>query len=197
MHFLDPEDEIYRHILLDSKGFADADAPMPLYFRTTDEMLEEFSYLGKKKAYEVVVTNTNLVASWCEEVKPLPDGLFAPKLENSAEELNSLVWGKAHELYGEEPPQIVKDRIELELHGIIERQVRRDLHVRPEAGAELAGARLSGRLPWLRRLVHRGVSCRASRRSTPCRPTTAAPSASTRTSIADGRLRLRRGYAGH
>lgn len=57
-------------------------------------MLEEFSYLGKKKAYEVVVTNTNLVASWCEELKPLPDGLFAPKLENSAEELYSLVWGK-------------------------------------------------------------------------------------------------------
>ena len=85
-------------------------------------MLEEFSYLGKKKAYEVVVTNTNLVASWCEEVKPLPDGLFAPKLENSAEELYSLVWGKAHELYGEDPPQIVKDRIELELPGIIERK---------------------------------------------------------------------------
>ena len=122
VHFLDPEDEIYRHVLLDSKGFADADAPTPLYFRTTEEMLEEFSYLGKKKAYEVVVTNTNLVASWCEEVKPLPDGLFAPKLENSAEELYSLVWGKAHELYGEDPPQIVKDRIELELPGIIERK---------------------------------------------------------------------------
>ena len=85
VHFLDPEDEIYRHVLLDSKGFADADAPTPLYFRTTEEMLEEFSYLGKRKAYEVVVTNTNLVASWCEEVKPLPDGLFAPKLENSAD----------------------------------------------------------------------------------------------------------------
>ena len=157
VHFLDPEDEIYRHVLLDSKGFADADAPTPLYFRTTEEMLEEFSYLGKKKAYEVVVTNTNLVASWCEEVKPLPDGLFAPKLENSAEELYSLVWGKAHELYGEDPPQIVKDRIELELPGIIERQVRRHLHVRPEAGAELPGAWLSGRLPWFCRLVHRGV----------------------------------------
>ena len=122
VHFLDPEDEAYRRVLLDTKGFDDADAPNPLYFRTTQEMLEEFAYLGAKKAYEVVVTNTNLVASWCEEVKPLPDGLFAPKLENSAEELFNLVWDKAHELYGEDPPQIVKDRIELELPGIIERK---------------------------------------------------------------------------
>ena len=82
----------------------------------------EFAFLGEEKAYEVVVTNTQLVASWCDEVKPLPDGLFAPKLENSAEELYNLVWGKAHELYGEDPPQIVKDRIELELPGIIERK---------------------------------------------------------------------------
>lgn len=122
VHFLDPEDEAYRHILLDTKGFDDADAPNPLYFRTTQEMLEEFAYLGEEKAYEVVVTNTQLVASWCEEVKPLPDGLFAPKLENSAQELYDLVWGKAHELYGEDPPQIVKDRIQLELPGIIERK---------------------------------------------------------------------------
>ncbi len=122
VHFMDPEDEIYRHILLDTKGFDDADSPNPLYFRTTEEMLEEFSYLGKEKAYEVVVTNTQLVASWCEEVKPLPDGLFAPKLENSDQELYNLVWDKAHELYGEDPPQIVKDRIQLELPGIIERK---------------------------------------------------------------------------
>ena len=122
VHFLDPEDEAYRHVLLDTKGFDDADAPNPLYFRTTEEMLEEFAYLGEEKAYEVVVTNTQLVASWCDEVKPLPDGLFAPKLENSDKELYDLVWGKAHELYGEDPPQIVKDRIQLELPGIIERK---------------------------------------------------------------------------
>ena len=122
VHFLDPEEEIYRHVLLDTKGFDDADAPNPLYFRTTQEMLDEFAYLGAEKAYEVVVTNTNLVASWCEAVKPLPDGLFAPKLENSDKELFDLVWGKAHELYGEDPPQIVKDRIQLELPGIIERK---------------------------------------------------------------------------
>ena len=122
VHFLDPHDEIYRHILLDTKGFDDADSPNPLYFRTTEEMLEEFSYLGEEKAYEVVVTNTRLVASWCDRVAPLPKGLFAPKLENSDKELYDLVWGKAHELYGEDPPQIVRDRIQLELPGIIERK---------------------------------------------------------------------------
>lgn len=119
VHFLDPEDEPYRHVLLDSKGFDDADSPNPLYFRTTEEMLSEFSYLGKEEAYQVVVENTNLVADWCESIKPLPDGLFAPKLENSVEELNSLVWGKAKELYGETPPQIVVDRINAELTDII------------------------------------------------------------------------------
>src|SRR5699024_5684363 len=119
VHFLDPEDEIYRHILLASKGFDDADSPLPLYFKTTQEMLDEFAYLGKEKAYEVVVRNTNLVADWCEEVVPLPKGLFAPKIENSAEELTRLVWDKAHALYGEEPPQIVVDRINAELGDII------------------------------------------------------------------------------
>ena len=119
VHFLDPEDEIYRHILLASKGFEDADSPLPLYFKTTQEMLDEFAYLGKDKAHEVVVRNTNLVADWCEDVVPLPQGLFAPKIENSAEELTRLVWDKAHALYGEEPPQIVVDRINAELGDII------------------------------------------------------------------------------
>ncbi|MGI5963147.1 MAG: PolC-type DNA polymerase III [Lawsonibacter sp.] len=119
VHFLDPEDEIYRHILLSSKGFEDADEPLPIYFKTTDEMLEEFSYLGKEKAYEVVVKNTNLIADWCDPIQPLPKGLFAPKLEDSDGELKRLVWGKAHELYGDQPPQIVVDRIEAELGDII------------------------------------------------------------------------------
>ena len=119
VHFLDPEDEIYRHILLASKGFEDADSPLPIYFKTTGEMLEEFSYLGKKTAYEVVVRNTNLVADWCETVLPLPKGLFAPKLEDSDGELKRLVWGKAKDLYGENPPQIVVDRINTELGDII------------------------------------------------------------------------------
>ena len=119
VHFLDPQDEIYRHILLASKGFDDADQPLPIYFKTTEEMLQEFSYLGEEKAFEVVVTNTNLVASWCDPIPPLPKGLFAPKLENSDEELKELVWNKAHELYGEQPPQIVVDRINVELGDII------------------------------------------------------------------------------
>lgn len=119
VHFLDPEDEIYRHVLLATKGFEDADAPNPLYFRTTDEMLREFSYLGDETAREVVVTNTNLVAAWCDEIAPLPKGLFAPKLENSAEELTRLVWDKAKILYGEDLPQIVTDRINAELGDII------------------------------------------------------------------------------
>ena len=119
VHFLDPEDEIYRHILLASKGFEDADEDLPIYFKTTDEMLREFSYLGKEKAHEVVVKNTNLIASWCDPIEPLPQGLFAPKLEDSDGELKRLVWGKAHELYGENPPQIVVDRIEAELGDII------------------------------------------------------------------------------
>lgn len=119
VHFMDSEDEVYRKILLDTKGFDDADAPNPLYFRTTEEMLREFSYLGEETAYQVVVENTNLVADWCEEVKPLPDGLFTPKLENSAEELQRLVWDKTHELYGENPPDLVIKRVETELHDII------------------------------------------------------------------------------
>ena len=119
VHFMEPEDEVYRHVLLAAKEFEDADQPNPLYFRTTDEMLEEFSYLGREKAHEVVVDNPKLVADWCDNVRPLPDGLFAPKLENSDGELKDLVWSKAHRLYGEEPPQIVVDRINAELGDII------------------------------------------------------------------------------
>ncbi len=119
VHFLDPEDEIYRHVLLASKGFEDADSSLPIYFKTTQEMLDEFAYLGEEEAYNVVIRNTNLVADWCEHVVPLPKGLFAPKIERSAEELTRLVWDKAKALYGEEPPPIVVDRINAELGDII------------------------------------------------------------------------------
>ena len=111
--------KVYRHILLASKGFEDADESLPIYFKTTEEMLQEFAYLGKEKAREVVVTNTNLIADWCDPIDPLPQGLFAPKLEDSDGELKRLVWGKAHELYGENPPKLVTDRIEVELGDII------------------------------------------------------------------------------
>ena len=121
VHFLDPEDEIYRHVLLATKGFEDADAPNPLYFRTTDEMLEEFSYLGAETAREVVIDNPQLIAAWCGDLNPLPNGLFAPKLEDSEGELKRLVWGKAKRLYGDEPPQIVVDRINAELGDILMR----------------------------------------------------------------------------
>ena len=119
VHFLDPEDEIYRHILLASKGFEDANEPLPIYFKTTAEMLEEFSYLGEETAREVVVDNTNLIADWCERIDPLPQGLFPPKLENSAGELKQLVWDRVHDLYGDEPPAVVTDRVNVELGDII------------------------------------------------------------------------------
>ena len=119
VHFLNPEDEIYRHILLASKGFPDADKPNPLYFRSTDEMLQEFSYLGAEKAYEVVVTNPNLIADRCETIRPVPHNLFAPSIENSVEDLKSLVYGKMHRLYGENPPELIVKRVETELNDII------------------------------------------------------------------------------
>ena len=119
VHFMEPEEEIYRHILLAAKEFSDADSANPLYFRTTDEMLQEFSYLGEETAHRVVVDAPKVVADWCENVRPLPDGLFAPKLENSDGELRDLVWGKAHRLYGENPPQLIMDRINTELGDII------------------------------------------------------------------------------
>ena len=119
VHFLNPEDEILRHILLATKGFDDADKPNPLYFRTTDEMLREFAYLGEETAYEIVVTNPNYIADMCETVRPVPHNLFAPKIENSVEDLKSLVYGKMHRLYGENPPELIVKRVETELNDII------------------------------------------------------------------------------
>ena len=119
VHFLNPEDEVFRHILLATKGFADADKPMPLYFRTTDDMLTEFSYLGEEKAYEIVVENPNKIADMCETMRPVPHNLFAPKIENSVEDLKSLVYGKFRRLYGDNPPEVFAKRVETELHDII------------------------------------------------------------------------------
>ena len=119
VHFLNPEDEVFRHILLATKGFKDADKDNPLYFRTTDEMLSEFAYLGEEKAREIVITNPNLIADMCETLRPVPHNLFAPKIENSVEDLKDLVYGKLHRLYGDNPPELFVKRVETELHDII------------------------------------------------------------------------------
>ena len=119
VHFLDPEDEIFRHILLATKQMPDADRPLPLYFHTTDEMMAEFSYLGEEKAHEVVIQNPNLIVDWCETLRPVPHNLFAPKIENSVEDLKALVYGKLHRLYGENPPELVQKRVDTEMHDII------------------------------------------------------------------------------
>ena len=120
VHFQEPEDEVYRHILLASKKFADADAPLPIYFKTTEEMLEEFAYLGAEEAHRVVIDDPRSIADRIEEIELLPPGrLFPPRLENSEQELHDKVWNKCHELYGDEPPQLVVDRLNVELKSIL------------------------------------------------------------------------------
>ena len=120
VHFQEPEDEVYRHILLASKKFPDADAPLPIYFKTTDEMLKEFAYLGTETAHKVVIDDPRHIADCIEDIELLPPGqLFPPRLENSEQELHDMVWDKCHELYGEEPPQLFVDRLDVELKSIL------------------------------------------------------------------------------
>ena len=120
VHFMDPEDEIYRRILEAGQGFKDADNQAPLYLRTTEEMLEEFSYLGRDKAYEVVVTNTNLIADMCDQISPISPEKCPPHIEGCEQEIKDIAYGKAHELYGEELPDIVQERLDKELNSIIQ-----------------------------------------------------------------------------
>ena len=119
VHFIDPEDEIYRRIIMTGKGFSDADDQAPLYLRTTEEMLKEFEYLGPEKAEEVVITNPRKIADQCDRVCPIRDGKFPPIIENSDGMLRDICYNRAHEIYGENLPDIVSARLERELNSII------------------------------------------------------------------------------
>jgi DNA polymerase-3 subunit alpha (Gram-positive type) len=119
VHFLDPEDEVYRRIIMAGKGFKDADEQAPLFLRTTEEMLEEFSYLGSEKAEEIVITNTNMIADMCDKIAPVRPDKCPPVIENSDQQLTDICYRKAHEMYGDVLPDIVEARLKKELNSII------------------------------------------------------------------------------
>lgn len=119
VHFMDAKDEIFRRIIMAGQGYSDADNQPPLYFRTTDEMLSEFQYLGEKKAREVVIENTNKIADMIEEIKPIPDETFPPKIEGAEEEIKNMTLKKVHSMYGDNLPEIVQKRLDKELNSII------------------------------------------------------------------------------
>jgi len=116
---MDPQDEIYRRILEAGQGYQDADNQAPLYLRTTEEMLEEFSYLGEEKAYEVVVTNTNKISDMCDQISPISPEKCPPHIPGCEQTIKDIAYDKAHELYGETLPQIVQERLDKELDSII------------------------------------------------------------------------------
>ncbi|MBU7008314.1 PolC-type DNA polymerase III [Phosphitispora fastidiosa] len=119
VHFLDPADSLYRKVLMAGQGFEDADNQAPLYFRTTDEMLEEFSYLEAETAREVVITNPRQIADLIEEIKPMPDDFFPPKIDGAEEQIKGMTWDRVKSIYGETLPEIVQKRVEKELNSII------------------------------------------------------------------------------
>ena len=119
VHFMDPEDEIYRRMLQAGQGYDDADEQAPLYLRTTEEMLKEFEYLGKEKAYEVVVTNTNKIADMCEWISPISPEKCPPHIPGCETTIKEIAYSKAHELYGDPLPAIVEERLDKELTSII------------------------------------------------------------------------------
>ena len=120
VHFLDPKDEIYRKILQAGQGFDDYDNQAPLYYRTTDEMLEEFDYFSEEEAHEIVVENPNKIYEKIEEIKPIPDGLYTPDIEGADEKIKNMSYNKAKKLYGEDLPEYIEDRLEKELNSIID-----------------------------------------------------------------------------
>lgn len=119
VHFLNSQDEVYRRILMSGQGFQDADRQAPLYFRTTDEMLKEFEYLGENKSEEVVIENTNYIANQIQNILPIPEGTFPPKIEGAEDEVYEMTMNKAHSIYGKILPDIVQKRLDKELHSII------------------------------------------------------------------------------
>ena len=119
VHFLNPEDAIFREVIMTAQGFNDAAYQPPLYFRSTNEMLDEFTYLPREKAYEIVVTNTNKLADMCEEILPVPDGTYPPEIEGAADDILRMSYDKAREIYGDELPDIVQQRMDKELNSII------------------------------------------------------------------------------
>ena len=118
-HFVNEEDEIYRRILLAGMKFPDADKPTPIYLRTTDEMLAEFSYFGEEIARELVIENPNKIANMCEKIRPIPEGRYDPVVPGAEEELSESCWRRAHDWYGEKLPEIVENRLNKELTSII------------------------------------------------------------------------------
>ena len=119
VHFMDPQDEIYRRILQAGQKYDDADFQAPLYLRTTEEMLDEFAYLGEEKAYEVCVTNTNLISDMCDKISPISDEKCPPHIEGCEQTIKDIAYSKAHELYGDPLPEIVQNRLDKELDSII------------------------------------------------------------------------------
>ena len=119
VHFLEPEDSAFRKIIMAGKGFKDADNQPPLYLKTTEEMLEEFSYLGKDIAMEVVVENTNKIADECDKIKPIPDETYPPKIDGAEEDIKNMAMDKVHSIYGDPLPEVVEKRLDKELNSII------------------------------------------------------------------------------
>ena len=193
VHFLDAEDEQYRKILQAAKKFSDADRDCPIFFRNTEEMLAEFAYLGEETAKEVVITNTRAIADQVDQIELLPKDLFAPKIENSAEDLKRLVFQDAPHLRRRAAGDREQARENRARHHSLA-PLRRHIHERAEAGAELARARLPGRQPGQRGLVDRGLHVRHHGGQLPaaalCLPQVPIFRVSHRR-----RIRLRRGHA--